>query len=59
MTLSEYDLVHEDGSKEKVYLKPSENPKPSIKDHIMVTYFIVGIVALALSGYVTYKRIKK
>jgi hypothetical protein len=55
-----YVLVHQDGTQEVVYL--NEAPVKgiaSLKDHLMISYVVVGTVALALTAYLTYLQLKK
>lgn len=56
-----YNITHEDGTKETVYITPqntNENKRQVFKDDITLVYFVVGTAVLLLTGYVAVKNLQ-
>ena len=57
-------IVHEDGSIETVYIQDLSGPADNRAVHRMVhlhlstMYLLVGIIALGMGAYVTYRQLK-
>lgn len=58
--MKSYVLVHSDGSQEQVYIsEPLANGKASAREHVVMAYFLVGTLVLAMTAYLNYRQIKK
>lgn len=52
-------INHPDGTTQIIYEAQPETGKLSTRDHLTVIYLVIASVALAISGYVSYRQLKK
>lgn len=56
--LTPYILVREDGRQETVYLSdPVNSGKANAKEGVVMAYFMIGTIVLAMTAYLTFKQI--